>query len=138
MQRALGATGERSTDCAEPLPAPGDHAGRKVWGLPEAPSLHCSPWGSVPSPPASQNSQTNGTTYLSFHLQDSNSIMQIPATSLATQSKGNFVWLFFFFLVTDFIPKEMSPVEDRSEGCWSTVCLVLNAMCRRLQPKALV
>lgn len=37
-------------------------------GLPEAPSLQHSSWGSVYSPPASQDFQTNGTIYPSFHL----------------------------------------------------------------------
>lgn len=42
--------------------------GKEGLGLPEAPSLQHSSWGSVYSPPASQDLQTNGTIYPSFHL----------------------------------------------------------------------
>lgn len=42
--------------------------GKEGLRLPEASSLQLSSWGSVYSPPASQDLQTNGTIYPSFHL----------------------------------------------------------------------
>lgn len=136
--RELSLPWERQVQTVQTLfPQLEEYARRNIQALLETLSLQRSSWGSVTSPPTSQNLQTNGAIQPSFDLLDSNSIMQIPALSLATQSKGNSVCL-FFLLVTDFIPEEMSPAEDRSEGCYSTVCLVLNAVNRRLQPKALV
>lgn len=37
VQQALSARAETSADCVEPLPTPGVHAGRKMWGCPR----HC-------------------------------------------------------------------------------------------------
>lgn len=68
VQRALSATGETRADCAEPLPAPGGPCMKEGLGPARGTSLQRSSWGSVPSPPASQNLQTNGTVYPSFHL----------------------------------------------------------------------